>query len=283
MPTENRPAGERNESILVKSAVLCACAVVAMAQPGNARRNDLVVSKQHVNFDGFWLLNRAPDNQKRASPPDLPEGWRTFGTPDLPAPKLQPGAFDILKTQRAKEAKAVKITDGVDDQTARCEAGGFPDFLTFDNPMDIIQRTDEVVMVTERERQLPRHIYISPPHQSSDIYTPAKNGILTHNGHSVGHWEGSTLVIESDGFASGPWMFSIERIPHSDAMTTTERLSLSDGGTLLSDQVVITDPKTLKEPWSLKFTWHRAPPDTEAIESSCTIDTDYLGIKPQQP
>jgi hypothetical protein len=115
----------------------------------------------------------------------------------------------------------------LDEKTARCEAGGFPDFLEFDNPLDILQRPDELLMVTERDRQLPRHIYISPPHPISDEYSPARNGVFTHNGHSLAHWEGNTLVIKTDGFDPSPWMFSIDRIPHSDAMTTLERLSLS--------------------------------------------------------
>ena len=127
-----------------------------------------------------------------------------FGTADMPGPQLQKQAYAIVLAQRIKEDKAVKISDGLDGQTARCESGGFPDFMTFDNPLDIMQRPDEIVMVTERERQLPRHIYISPPHPQSDIYDATKNGIATHNGHSVAHWEGGILVVKTDGFDPSP-------------------------------------------------------------------------------
>ena len=58
-----------------------------------------------------------------------------------------------------------------------------------------------------------------------------------------------------------PWMFSIERVPHSDAMSTVERLSLNAAGTVLTDQLEITDPKTLTAVWKLKLTWNRAPPN----------------------
>jgi len=234
---------------------------------------------QHPNFDGFWLLQVPPQDASKKSPPDLPEGWRAFGTQDWPAPSLQRQAYEIVKTQRIKEEKAVTIAEGLDEKTARCEAGGFPDFLEFDLPLDIVQRPDEIVMLTERERQLPRHIYISPPHPISLDYLPARTGILTHNGHSLAHWEGNTLVVDTDGFDPSPWMFSIDRIPHSDAMTTVERLSLSADGNILVDRLEITDPKTLTEVWKLRFTWHRAPTTTEAIESTCDIDLDYLGIK----
>ena len=232
------------------------------------------------NFSGFWIMNgNIGGTGPKFAPHDLPEGWRMFGTPDRPAPSLQKPAYEALKAQRLKEEKAVNIWDGLDAQTARCEAGGFPDFLSFDNPLDIMQRPDELLMVTERERQLPRHIYISPPHPLNPMYSPAQNGVFTHNGHSIGHWEDGTLVIKTDGFDPEPWMFSIERLGHSELMTTVERLSLSTDGSTLTDHLVITDPKTLTKPWKLTYSWHRASPDTEAVESTCEIDNNYLGIK----
>ena len=254
-------------------------ALIAAGIAASAAAQQPVVGDQRPNFAGFWVVQVPSHDLPRKSPPDLPEGWRAFGTQDWPGPPLQQQAYDIVKTQRIKEGKAVTISDGLDEKTARCEAGGFPDFLEFDNPLDILQRPDELLMVTERDRQLPRHIYISPPHPISDEYSPARNGVFTHNGHSLAHWEGNTLVIKTDGFDPSPWMFSIDRIPHSDAMTTVERLSVSADTNVLTDRLEITDPKTLTAVWKLKFTWHRAPPATEAIESTCEIDDDYLGIK----
>ena len=231
----------------------------------------------HPNFAGIWQLNRQR-GVKKVSPPDLPEGWRTFGTPDLPGPPLTRQAYEAVKAQRVKESQATNKQGGLDDQTARCARGGFPDFISFGDPLDIMQRPDEIIMVTERERQIPRHIWISPPHPLLPDYSPARSGLLFNNGHSVAHWEGDTLVIESDSFDPGPWMFSIERLPHSDAMTTTERLSLSADGATLTDLLEIRDPKVLTAPWKLKFSWHRAPPGTEALEGNCDIDLDYLGV-----
>ena len=138
--------------------------------------------------------------------------------------------FQSLKAQRLKESEARTLDGGLDPQTAACEAGGFPDFISFGDPLDIHQRSDEILMVTERERQLPRHIYILPEHPVSKIYSPAESGLTFREGHSLAHWEGSKLIVDTKYFMEGPWMFSIERIPHSDEMTTHEEIELSADG-----------------------------------------------------
>ena len=231
------------------------------------------------NFSGIWMLEPAGPKDTTSFPADLPEGWRTFGSVNRPAPPLRDDAYRIVKAQRLKENSATDIHGGLDDETAHCRSGGFPDFISFDVPLDIMQRPDELLMVTERERQLPRHIWIMPPHPLIEDYAPARTGILYRNGHSVAQWEGETLVIRSDSFETGPWMFSIERIPHSDAMTTVEHMSISADGSTLTTILEVTDPKVLTRPWVLNYVWKRAKPGTEALESTCEIDLDYLGLE----
>jgi hypothetical protein len=241
----------------------------APAQPGSV-----------PDISGYWLLDNSGMRGPRVSPPDLPEGWRNFGMPDRPGPMLRPEIYAALKAQRVKEAAAREMKDGLDPQTAACEAGGFPDFISFGEPLDIHQRADEIVMVTERERQLPRHVYILPDHPLDPTYAPAQNGLTFRQGHSLGRWERGKLIVETDAFMEGPWMFSIERVPHSDAMTTHEVYELSADGKVLTDTLTITDPKTLVQPWVLKFRWNRAPKATEAFEGECHVDLDFLNAQP---
>src|SRR5262252_3732141 len=60
-----------------------------------------------------------------------------------------------------------------------------------------------------------------------------------YNVHSVGHWDGDTLVVESAGF--NDWTFlDASGLPHSDEMTTVERFrKISDQ---LEDVITIHDP-----------------------------------------
>ena len=257
------------------SGVRALTAGIALALLGATVHAD-AQSASVPNFSGFWNLDVSGMHGPKDSPADMPEGWRNFGTVDQPGPSLRPEVFAQVKAQRIKEGTATDIQGGLDPETAACNSGGFPDFISFFDPLDIHQRADEILMVTERERQLPRHIYIVPEHPIGKNYVPAENGLTFREGHSLGHWQGQDLIVDTDSFMEGPWMFSIDRIPHSDAMTTHEVYSLSADGQTMTDVLTINDPKTLAKPWVLKYQWHRAPRETEAFEGECHVDLKFL-------
>ena len=217
------------------------------------------------DFSGFWI-RKSPPRVANSAPPDLPEGWRTLNS--FPPP-LRPEAYEVVKAQRVKEAAAMERAEGTDPQTARCAPAGMPDLMFHMAPLDILQRRDELVMLTERERTLPRHIYILPYHPAAKEYDPKESGNLTPNGRSLARWEGKTLVIKTEGFDPEPYMASIDRVQKSDEMTIEERLSLDSTGQLLSNQMTVTDPKTLLRPWAFTLTYARAPLGTEAIQQIC--------------
>ena len=62
----------------------------------------------------------------------------------------------------------------------------------------------------------------------------------TWYGHSVGHWEGDTLVIDTVGFNDKFW-FDFGGHPHTEKLHTIERWTRTDLGTLVN-QVTIDDP-----------------------------------------
>lgn len=74
----------------------------------------------------------------------------------------------------------------------------------------------------------------------------------TYYGHSVGHWEGDTLVVESTGFNSRFW-FSNGGLPHTEALHLAERFSRPNFDTLRY-QVTIDDPLTYTRPWTAEWT-----------------------------
>ena len=242
-------------------------ATTLLAQGANGSAPSGAGETQPVpDLSGFWL-RKSPPRVPNSAPPDLPEGWRTLSA--FPPP-LRPEAYEVVKAQRVKEAAALERADGTDPQTARCAPAGMPDLMLHIAPLDILQRRDELVMLTERERTLPRHIYILPYHSAAKEYDPKESGTLTPNGRSLAQWVGKTLVIKTEGFDPEPYMASIDRVPHSDEMTIEERLSLDASGQLLSNQMTVTDPKTLLRPWTFTLTYERAPLGTEAIQQICT-------------
>jgi hypothetical protein len=74
----------------------------------------------------------------------------------------------------------------------------------------------------------------------------------TYYGHSAGHWEGDTLVVESSGFNDRFW-FSNGGLPHTPALSLVERFSRPDYDTL-EYEVEITDPRTYTRPWTASWT-----------------------------
>ena len=70
---------------------------------------------------------------------------------------------------------------------------------------------------------------------------------LKWNGHSVGHMEGDTLVVESVGFDDRSWVDKFG-YPHSEELYLEERYRRVDADTL-ELVMTITDPAMYSEPW----------------------------------
>jgi len=61
------------------------------------------------------------------------------------------------------------------------------------------------------------------------------------SGHSIGHWEGSTLIVDTIGFLPGI-LNADGRVPHSDQLHVVERFSLDSDGKALRREYVAEDP-----------------------------------------
>ena len=70
----------------------------------------------------------------------------------------------------------------------------------------------------------------------------------TWYGHSVGHWEGSTLVVDTIGFNDKFW-FDYMGHPHTERLHTVERYTRTALGHM-SIEVTIDDPGAYKQPFT---------------------------------
>jgi hypothetical protein len=106
-----------------------------------------------------------------------------------------------------------------------------------------------------------RTIYMDGrPHPPADRLSPS------YYGHSIGHWEGDTLVIDTIGMNERAWM-NRDGIPHTEKLHLTERLSRLDYNTL-KYEVTIDDPGAFTATWNSGFnlTWSEG---TEMWEYIC--------------
>jgi hypothetical protein len=80
-------------------------------------------------------------------------------------------------------------------------------------------------------------------------FDPMQTRQTKFTGHSVGRWEGDTLVIESVGFVPETWL-ARGGFFHSEDMKVFERFTRK--GDQLLYEVTVEDPQVLLQPWKLK-------------------------------
>ncbi len=97
----------------------------------------------------------------------------------------------------------------------------------------------------------------------------------TWMGYSVGHWDGDTLVVESNGFSESTWL-DVDGHPHTEALRMTERYRRPDFGHI-NLQITLDDPKAYAKPWTVTVTMDLEA-DAEMLESACQNERDSAHI-----
>jgi hypothetical protein len=90
-----------------------------------------------------------------------------------------------------------------------------------------------------------------------------KNGPRTSLGHSIGRFEGDTLVIETANYSAGVLNQYVEQagqptrgLLHSAALTSVERVRLDAANQQLVVEITLKDPEFFTrdfDPWTMEF------------------------------
>ena len=88
----------------------------------------------------------------------------------------------------------------------------------------------------------------------------------TWYGHSIGHWEDDTLVIDTIGFNERSW-FDFQGHPHTEQLHTIERYTRTNFATL-EKVVTIIDPGAYEKPFTIQFNVTLRP-EWELMEFVC--------------
>ena len=92
-------------------------------------------------------------------------------------------------------------------------------------------------------------------------------------GHSIGRWEGDTLVVDTVGYNDKFW-FDSRGTPHTEQLHTIEGWTRINYGTLVNEFTII-DPGAFSKPVTLKFTATHIRPDLDLLEFICLEDNQY--------
>lgn len=101
---------------------------------------------------------------------------------------------------------------------------------------------------------------------------PLADEIKQYTGNGRGHWEGDTLVIESQGFTD---LTSVGGGPNSDKLHTTERIRRVDPD-MIEYRITIDDPDTYTAPFTVRTMW-TTQPDYYVYEYSCHEGNGAVG------
>lgn len=194
-------------------------------------------------------------DEKKHVPPTGPTPRTMDGKPDLSGIWWRPVAADPGKPEFQARALAVAKqrmeVNRKDSPQSHCLPGAV---LRLGPLYELVQSHDFLVEISDDDYPGFHQIYL-------DGRAHPKDPNPAWYGHSIGRWEGDTLVVDRVGFDDRVWLDQEGR-PHSNKLHVVERYSRPDFGHL---QTVITveDPAVLEKPWTLVQVSDLAP--TEEI------------------
>jgi hypothetical protein len=148
-----------------------------------------------------------------------------------------------------------------DDPHVRCKPSGGPRMFHTPYGFEFLDLPDQkrIIIVGVGGPHTWRTIYMDGRPHPTDLDP-------TFSGHSVGHWEGDALVVDSVGFNEKFWL-TREGIPFTDKLHLIERFTRTDYNTL-KYEATIDDPGAYTKTWTggWLITWQ---PDEELYEYVC--------------
>lgn len=170
------------------------------------------------------------------------------------APQRLPDAAEVQRRAAAGprgpgRGSRYKLTDAGSAASAGYEREDNPRFhcmatnilidWTFDQHINLIAQDDKTITLTYGFMDIVRTIHLDQDSHPGDI-TPSRAG------HSIGTWDGDTLVVDTVGFAEG-YIDTRSGAKHSTALNIVERFSLSEDGKSLNRAYTVSDPLYLQE------------------------------------
>jgi hypothetical protein len=219
-----------------------------------------------ADLNGIWqTLNTANwEIQAHAARPGLVVSLGAVGA--------VPGGLGVVEGDEIPylpEAAAKKKANFENRLTAdpeiKCYLPGVPRATYMPYPFQIVQTPKYVLMAYEYAGAT-RTIYMDevPP-------DPADSWM----GHSVGHWEGDTLVVDVTQLNDQTWFDRAGNF-HSDALHVVERYTPSSPDALFYE-AAIEDPKVFSRPWKMSMPlYRRLEKNAQLMEFRCVEFVEEL-------
>ena len=271
----------RNASIVgvaIAAAVVSAVVTASVTRPAAQAAGLARTVEGRPDFNGIWqALNEAHwDLEAHAARPGMvtQPGVYPFEYARVPAAPVValgaaggvPASLGVVQgdgripyTAEAAEIKAENAAHWIDrDPELKCYLPGIPRAMYMPYPFQIIQSTNKIQMAyafTSTARTIHLDEVEGPPDD-------------TYMGHSVGRWEGDTLVVDVTHFNGKNWFDRAGNF-HSTALRLEERFTPLTADALQYD-VTIEDPNVFTEPWRISMPlYKRLEPNMQLLEYRC--------------
>ena len=217
------------------------------------------------NFNGVWQTNNEAhwDLEAHAARSGMvmQEGVYDYEYARVPAAPVValgaaagvPGSLGVVQgdgripyTPEALQLKEENGEHWIDrDPELKCYLPGIPRAMYMPYPFQIVQGTNKIHM-TFGFSNAARVIHLDEVDLPPDY---------TYMGHSLGRWEGDTLVVEVSEFNGKNWFDRAGNF-HSEGLRLTERFTQMSPDAIWYEATV-TDPQTFTEPWTLAMPLYR--------------------------
>jgi hypothetical protein len=220
--------------LALASIASCSLAAVAIAQP---------------DLEGFWSPRIEQTRSGQALVDELPDDVVLIN--DTGAGELAAGEFAGL-TLTAAAIEEVRNYDFADELTREntCNAPTAAFFMQAPFPMEVYQ-SDELIVFKMEYFDLVRVVHLDGrPH-------PPPTAPHSRAGHSVGRWEGDTLVVDTTHMTPGTFMNN--GFNHTESLAMTERFRMSPDGSVLWLAQIYEDSAVFDGVAARYMAWTRRP------------------------
>jgi hypothetical protein len=263
---QNRLRGPMVAAVAAVGFLLAGIPVAAQAQGYKAPRGP----DGKPNLNGIWqTLNTANwDIQGHAASAGQVVALGAAGAVPGGLGVVEGGEIPYLPAAAAKKKENFEHRLTADPEI-KCFLPGVPRATYQPFPFQIVQ-TPKYIMMAYEFAGGNRTIYMekAPP-----------SPVDTWMGHSVGHWEGDTLVVDVTSFNDQTW-FDRAGDFHSDALHVVERYTpLSPNA--LTYEATIEDPKVFSRPWKMSMPLYRhLEKNAQLLEFKCVEFVEELMYGP---
>jgi hypothetical protein len=218
------------------------------------------------NLNGIWqALNTANwDIQEHAARPGQVVALGAVGAVPAGLGVVEGDEIPYLPAAAAKKKENFENRLTADPEI-KCYLPGVPRATYMPYPFQIVQ-TPQSILIAYEYAGATRTVYM-------DKAPPSPND--SWMGHSIGHWEGDTLVVDVTSLNDQTWFDRAGNF-HSDALHVVERYT-PQSADALTYEVTIEDPKVFLRPWKMSMPiYRRLDKDAQLLEFKCVEFVEEL-------